>query len=249
MNIQVNKNKFKIILGENHYNSSRDNINNIIRYLKPDIVLHELLYDDVISTTAQATNTVKHCGDNNKCEIGLNNDIYELATQFPCKWYGVDFPHQSNVENIHALRERHFFNEIERLGRADKVIVVLGSDHVSNMQRNGWIDKLHDEWNIFIIPEEMPMTNNTLTAFIESLRNESNNRLVDTILSGYTLCMETAEWDGTHHIMHTLITNNDVEDKVPFSKLDKWKKFTNVNASDNKRMLDYWQSLPSVYDT
>ena len=89
---------------------------------------------------------------------------------------------------------------------------------------------------------------NKFMSFVESLRTEDNSTSVDAILEGYSLLFETAEWDGTIHKMNTFVSTDENEDGIPWSKLDKWKKFYGTNPQDNKKLLDYWQSLPSIYD-
>jgi hypothetical protein len=87
-----------------------------------------------------------------------------------------------------------------------------------------------------------------LTTFLESFRNNDNTAILDVILEGYSVIFETAEWDGPIHKMHTLISTKENEDGVPWSTLEPWKRYSGVNPENNKKLLDFWQSMPNIYD-
>jgi hypothetical protein len=88
----------------------------------------------------------------------------------------------------------------------------------------------------------------SLSAFIESFRNDDNTEILDVILEGHSVIFETGEWDGTVHKAHTTIRTDENEDGVEWSTLEPWKRYSGVNPENNKKLLDFWQSMPNIYD-
>lgn len=127
-----------IIFGENH-NVKKEirYINNFIKKLKPNIILHELAYDDIVLDTATARNRIKNCKINDKCDPRLNKDVYKLAYQLKVPLIGIDktVQHLLPLHKKFEIRENHMIKMIKKYQNYGRiVIVVIGDTHLRTIK-------------------------------------------------------------------------------------------------------------------
>jgi len=123
------------IFGEDH--SKLKEITKIdakIAKIKPDYLLHELLYADVALTKEVIEQRLHHCKEGGLCDPRLNKDIYELGLAHDIKLVGIDLDidgltHLPLAEQF-KRRERHMVKMIERYRLKGTVCVVVGDAHL-----------------------------------------------------------------------------------------------------------------------
>lgn len=65
--------------------------------LKPDYLLHELLYADLALTKEVIEQRLHHCKEGGICDPRLNKDIYELGLTHDIKLVGIDHDRSTHV--------------------------------------------------------------------------------------------------------------------------------------------------------
>lgn len=121
------------IFGEAH--NSLENINyiaNKIREIKPKIILHELLYTDLVTSEAVLRERLANCNGTGACDPELNKDIYELGLEVKAQLVGIDISIRSR-ELKHRLtgRESHMLAQILRYSNhRGPIVVVVGDIHL-----------------------------------------------------------------------------------------------------------------------
>lgn len=121
------------IFGEAH--TSPENIDYIakrIREIKPKVILHELLYSDLVITDKVLKERLAKCDGSGPCDPKLNKDIYELGLELKAQLIGIDIRIRSRDLKIQfAGREEHMVNMIQRYTKgAGPVVVVVGDIHL-----------------------------------------------------------------------------------------------------------------------
>ncbi len=130
------KNNF-FIFGEQHFNQkSKQYIHHSITQIKPHIIAHELLYEDICMTKQDIINRLSQSDINKTCDPRLNLDVYQLGLQIDAKLIGIDldkdFTHLS-LEEAFLIREQHMLKkikEIDSFQENKKIVVVIGEDHL-----------------------------------------------------------------------------------------------------------------------
>lgn len=102
--------------------------------LKPDYLLHELLYADMALTKEVIEQRLLHCKEGGLCDPRLNKDIYELGLANNIKLVGIDLDvngltHLPLAEQF-KRRERHMVKMIEKYRLKGTVCVVVGDAHL-----------------------------------------------------------------------------------------------------------------------
>jgi hypothetical protein len=121
------------IFGEAH--NSPENIAYIterIRAIRPKIILHELLYTDIVTNDKVLRERLANCNGTGPCDPKLNKDIYELGLEIRAQLIGIDITVRSK-RLAHRLkgREQHMLSMIERyMGHSGPVVVVVGDIHL-----------------------------------------------------------------------------------------------------------------------
>lgn len=126
------------VFGEIHNNTaSVKNINNEIRKIKPDFILHELLYDDKCLTQIEVSNRLNNCSIGGKCDPRINKDIYQLGYDLKAKLIGIDldiaYPKRLKIGEQFRRRESHMLRLIEQYCLEDsdlKIVIVVGDTHL-----------------------------------------------------------------------------------------------------------------------
>lgn len=122
------------IFGENHARLDEiESINQQIRNIKPNYLLHELLYDDQCLTVAEMAERLKNCEVGNVCDPNLNKDIYQLGMQMRIPIIGIDLKsldRNLSIAKQFELRERNMVHLIEKYRSKGTVVVVVGDAHL-----------------------------------------------------------------------------------------------------------------------
>lgn len=120
-----------LILGEIHTSKqSRAAIEQKIKEFRPDILLHELLYDDFCHTPEDTRQRLRSCRLGSTCDPRLNKDIYQLGLELKIPLLGIDLPQGGTFRE----RETHMVNKIEGwFNRGFRMVVVVGDTHLRDM--------------------------------------------------------------------------------------------------------------------
>ncbi len=116
-----------MIVGEIH--TSQKSIKRVVELtemFKPDILLHELLYDDLCMTPDVIKERLRKCRMGSLCDPRLNKDIYELGHRLELPLVGIDLPRGGTFRE----RETHMVSKIESWYRRHRVLVVVGDTHL-----------------------------------------------------------------------------------------------------------------------
>jgi len=129
------------IFGENHHvRDSVETIEREIKRLKPDYVLHELLYEDVIDNKQEARKRLSHCRiGGHQCDPSINKDVYELAYKLDIPFIGIDLedvPQHYSLKNKFLLREKHMVEKIKEYLGKGKIVVIVGDTHLRTIRTN-----------------------------------------------------------------------------------------------------------------
>lgn len=130
--------KTMFIFGENHQNSGNvQHIANRIRQIKPDYILHELLYADRCFTKETIEHRLKNCKDGELCDPRINKDIYKLGLDLGAKLVGIDLDDPEiaklSMKDQFHKREKHMLRLIRghfNKDRDETVVVVVGDTHL-----------------------------------------------------------------------------------------------------------------------
>lgn len=125
------------IYGENHFNPiSINKINDSIKQFKPDILLHELLYEDECLTIDEIKNRLGDCKKGGICDPELNKDIYLIGLELSIPIIGIDNETYTKITDLNKqfkLREAHMLQKIQNVIKSDKynkIAVVVGNIHI-----------------------------------------------------------------------------------------------------------------------
>jgi hypothetical protein len=122
------------IFGESHYNKKSKNlINDKIKQLKPDFLLHELLYEDRAITKKEIKNRLDNSGINKICDPRLNKDIYELGYKYDIPLIGIDLGNLQDdlsLKEKFKIREKNMVNIIHEFYNRGLIMVVVGDTHL-----------------------------------------------------------------------------------------------------------------------
>lgn len=100
-----------IIFGEDHRDISEvKEISEKIKKIKPDYILHELLYNDICLNKKEIKNRLNNCKEGNYCDPRLNKDIYELGYEENIPLIGIDL----DLKNLQKLSIRKQFEKREK---------------------------------------------------------------------------------------------------------------------------------------
>lgn len=132
------------IFGEAHFNhSDRLRITNEIRRIKPKILAHELLYEDVCYNSQEINKRLSNCKDGGICDPGLNKDIYLLGKELNMQLVGIDLNNSGagSLEQQFKKREKHMVSMLEKLlvrseENGDIIVAVIGDTHLRSIQTN-----------------------------------------------------------------------------------------------------------------
>lgn len=121
------------IFGEAH--NSPENIAHIadrIRAICPKVILHELLYTDIVTSERVLRERLSRCDGTGPCDPKLNKDIYELGLEVKAQLIGIDVTVRSKrLDQRLKGREAHMLSMIERyLNHKGPVVVVVGDIHL-----------------------------------------------------------------------------------------------------------------------
>jgi hypothetical protein len=123
------------ILGEDH-NSLKEiaRINERIKAIKPDYLLHELLYTDLCLTREEIKQRLDACSEGGICDPRLNKDIYELGYAENIPLVGIDLDLSGSarmtLRKQFELREKQMVKMIEQYRTKGTVVVVVGDAHL-----------------------------------------------------------------------------------------------------------------------
>lgn len=127
-----------IIYGEAHYQQkSREFIEKEILRIKPDIIIHELLFNYSINKNEVQT-YLSHSGIGSICDTRFNKDIFELALKINSDLIGCDLSEEEliNIKNEplsvqFKLREAQMLKTICKVALYNlNVCVVVGDIHL-----------------------------------------------------------------------------------------------------------------------
>lgn len=126
------------VFGEIHTNSSNvKHIADRIKEIKPEYLLHELLYDDLCYTKATIEHRLRECKEGGICDPSLNKDIYELGKNLDIKLVGIDLddPELSklSIEEQFKKREQRMVRVIRKhMELIDNpiIVIVVGDTHL-----------------------------------------------------------------------------------------------------------------------
>ncbi len=121
------------IFGEDHFDPSNiERIHSKIKQLKPDYILHELLYSDTCETKKDIQNRLNHCKVDGVCDPRLNKDIYQLGLELNAKLIGIDtdIDKSDSLKAQFEKREDHMVNMIDRYIDRGVIVVVVGDTHL-----------------------------------------------------------------------------------------------------------------------
>jgi hypothetical protein len=184
-----------VLIGSDHFDKEyQTKINNIIRKSHPKTVLHELMNDDIVTTSKKAKTRIVECDEDSECDPRYNKKLYQLITKMVgfTKFYGIapDFKKHTKkpLEFIKQLkwfrmRERTITAEIvDRMSKTSYThltIAVVQDKHLRNdsdgdhyTQAHGWsflVRKLAQKRIPFVIIRK------------KQVNKESVHDLVDTI--------------------------------------------------------------------
>lgn len=122
-----------LILGEAHTSPIHvKSVNEAIVAAKPDILLHELAYEDVALHPAVLAHRLKHCAVGQLCDPRLNQDIYRLAHDHRFALVGIDVEVNKDLPfwERFELREQHMVKMINRWSQHGDCVVVVGDAHL-----------------------------------------------------------------------------------------------------------------------
>lgn len=119
------------IFGEIHNNiSSVEYIKNQIIRIKPEYILHELLYEDTCLDKETIQSRLDNNGINELCDPRINKDIYEIGLRLNCKLIGIAKEVNANsIQKQFKLREQHMIYIIKQYV-SEYIMVVLGDTHL-----------------------------------------------------------------------------------------------------------------------
>lgn len=134
-----------LIFGENHYDEDyRIVINKRIERLKPDYLLHELLYEVEAVTRDEISKYLGDCSDKHNgplmCEPSINKDIYELGYKYNIPLIGIDIDNYDNklknlsLKEIFRLREERMVEKIYQFYNKGRIVVVVGDTHLRTLK-------------------------------------------------------------------------------------------------------------------
>lgn len=121
------------IYGEIH--SDRNEVNRIyneINKFNPDVLLHELLYEDVCLTREAIKKRISDCRIGNLCDPRFNRDVYEYGYDNNIPIIGIDKENaEGSVNEKFRVRERHMLEKIEEaMKKYKRIAVVVGDTHI-----------------------------------------------------------------------------------------------------------------------
>lgn len=128
------------VFGEIHNEKkSVEMIQQAIRELKPSILLHELLYEDVCNRKEEIEQRLRTRRNGGLCDPRLNQDVYELGKELNMKLVGIDtndptiYRKPMNVQ--FALREAYMLRCIKKYTEMDfqvptAIVIVVSDTHL-----------------------------------------------------------------------------------------------------------------------
>lgn len=127
------------IYGENHFKKeSVEFIRNEIIKHKPEVLIHELVFDANLSVT-DVIEELKNCNGKGYCDRRFNKDIFELCAELRIPLLGCDLS-EKELESLKGSRpeevRKRFKLREERMVKmflkyqGDRVICVVGDTHL-----------------------------------------------------------------------------------------------------------------------
>lgn len=126
------------VFGEIHNNAA--NVKHIaerIKQIKPDYLLHELLYDDLCYTKGSIEHRLRECKEGGVCDPNLNKDIYELGRDLDIKLVGIDLDdpelEKLPITEQFKKREQRMLRVIQKhleLKDGSIIVIVVGDTHL-----------------------------------------------------------------------------------------------------------------------
>lgn len=110
-----------------------------IRKIEPDIILHELLYEDICRSKADIQNRLTLCRHRAKCDPRINKDVYQLGLDLDAILIGIDSDnprlHRMQQHMQYRMREQHMLSAIKEhvekdYARPTKIIIVVNDIHL-----------------------------------------------------------------------------------------------------------------------
>lgn len=150
-----------ILLGADLFDKDfQKKLNKIIQKSKPRVVMHELMFDDSVTTSKKARDRLLSCDEGGVCDPRVNKKLYQQIAKSVgfTKFYGVLPPYDEHTSNpMDFIRSPRFFRMKERamtpeiIKRTKKasysqlVIAVVADKHLRNdsdgdrySQGQGW---------------------------------------------------------------------------------------------------------------
>lgn len=122
-----------LLLGEVHNNArQRAEVEAAVREFQPDVLLHELVYEDEVYSTQELNRRIANAGPHQFCDPRLNIDVYMLARDLNIPLLGCDIDKlKGPTAETFPKRERRMVATLERaLGRWRRVAMVVGDAHM-----------------------------------------------------------------------------------------------------------------------
>lgn len=121
------------IYGEIH--SDRDEVQRIyseIDKFKPDVLLHELLYEDICLSRDVIKDRLTDCKIGSLCDPRFNKDIYEYGYTNNIPLIGIDKENTNgSIKEKFLSREEHMLLSIESyMKKYSRIAVVVGDTHI-----------------------------------------------------------------------------------------------------------------------
>lgn len=122
-----------LLLGEVHNNpKQRAEVVAAIREFRPDILVHELAYEDEVYSQTEIAQRLADSGPRKLCDPSLNLDVYQLARELNIGLVGCDIDKlKGPTAETFPKRERRMASTLDRvLGKFRRVAMVVGDAHM-----------------------------------------------------------------------------------------------------------------------
>lgn len=133
-----------IVFGEIHNNDSVEKINAEIEKIKPDVIFHELAFNDISLYLWELEFALKNMGEGKQVDPRINKDVYEQAIRLKASLIGIDLDpdfdrSKMTDKEFFKKREENMVSVIKRyLGHVKhKAVIVVGDDHLRETTVSG----------------------------------------------------------------------------------------------------------------
>lgn len=127
------KQRALLLLGEVHNNpSQRQQVTDAVRAFRPDVLIHELAYEDEVYTQTELRCRIDTMGKGQLCDPELNADVYRLALELEIPLVGCDIDQcKGNPAETFPKRERRMAAVLERSSKKyRRIAMVVGDAHL-----------------------------------------------------------------------------------------------------------------------